>query len=269
MHTGKSVVLPVIKYGEEIINYTKDELNAIQKAENRAYRYIMNAPHYTPIAALRGEIGASSHIARDMKTKLNFIRHIIQDGNQLLKTIFDDIMERSRDPWAKTVNNYIREMNLNITKIGRMKKEEINHKIRQWDSECWRAELETKKTLETYRKHKIEIKTETSMYDNTIESDILFQVRTNTLNLGWRKKHKNEDTTCQMCKIEEEDLQHFLLYCPELQRHRNSCTYLQQPYNSNILETIMLFNSHAKQNEIKRTILQMWNHRKNSIKQQQ
>ena len=51
----KSVVLPVIMYGEEIINYTKDEMHAIQKAENRVYSNVMDAPHYTPNTALRGE----------------------------------------------------------------------------------------------------------------------------------------------------------------------------------------------------------------------
>lgn len=187
----------------------------------------MNAPTYTPIAALRGEIGASSHMARDMKTKLNFIRHIKQDENQLLQEILEDVIVKSKDPWVKTVNKYLRELNLNINKIGKMNKEEINNKIRQWDSECWVAELETKKSLSTYMKYKKEIKSETPIYDNTQESDILFQARTNTLNLGWRKKHLNEDTTCQLCKAKEEDLKHFLLHCPALQQHRNTCSHLQ------------------------------------------
>ncbi len=35
-----------------------------------------------------------------------------------------------------------------------MRKEEISNKIKDWDSECWEAELETKHSSTTYRKYK-------------------------------------------------------------------------------------------------------------------
>ncbi len=104
--------------------------------------------------AIRGKIRASSHTTRDIKTKLSYIRHIMQGNNTLLKTIFEDIMETSKDPWIKMVKTYMLEINTNVNKIREMRKEEISNKINDWDTECWETELKTKHTLAIYRKYK-------------------------------------------------------------------------------------------------------------------
>ena len=49
----KSVALPEIMYGAEILSYTKSELGDIQRAENYAYRQMLGAPRYTPVCTLR------------------------------------------------------------------------------------------------------------------------------------------------------------------------------------------------------------------------
>ena len=99
---------------------------------------------------------------------------------------------------------------------------------------------------------------------------MLFQLRTNTLNLAWRKKYQQEETKCPLCS-EEEDTQHFLLYCPALQSIRNQFPSLvQQPYPENIIEIILLFErKYNKQVEIKNYILKLWKKRKSILKQQQ
>ena len=61
-----------------VIYYTKEQLNKIQVTENQVYRYILGAPKHTPKYTLRGEIGASSIITRDMKTKLLYLKHITE-----------------------------------------------------------------------------------------------------------------------------------------------------------------------------------------------
>ncbi len=39
------------------------------------------------------------------------------------------------------------EINVNVNRIREMRKEEISNKIKDWDTECWEAELETKHSL--------------------------------------------------------------------------------------------------------------------------
>ncbi len=128
-----------------------------------------------------------------------------------------------------------------------MGKEEINIRIRNWDNECWEAEIETKRSLTIYRKYKKEIRTESEIYDNNIQSYTLLKARTNTLDLGWKKRHRNEETNCPLYNCIDEDLEHFLLYCQKLQYIRNKTRLLQQPYQSDILEKLLLFEKRKKQ----------------------
>ena len=60
-------------------------------------------------------------------------------------------------------------------------------------------------------------------YRNDISSTYLAKARTNSLQL---EEHigrgiPNYDKTCKLCGEEEEDLEHFLIRCPELERKRN------------------------------------------------
>ena len=50
----KSIVLPSILYGTNIINLTEDNINELQKIENSVYKSILGAAHYSPNVTLRG-----------------------------------------------------------------------------------------------------------------------------------------------------------------------------------------------------------------------
>ncbi len=67
------------------------------------------------------------------------------------------------------------------------------------------------------------------MYSNSQASEILFKARTNNLNLNERKRSSGEDTKCDMCGADKEDLKHFLLWCPAYMEIRRKITLLQQP----------------------------------------
>ena len=67
----KSVVLPSILYASSVITWTRKELEDLQRIDNQVWRQILGAPRYTPVVALRGEVGASTSTSRDIKTKLN------------------------------------------------------------------------------------------------------------------------------------------------------------------------------------------------------
>ena len=56
----KRVVLPSILHETNVIQFTKSELEQLQKLENSVYRYIQGASRYAQVPTLRREIGASS-----------------------------------------------------------------------------------------------------------------------------------------------------------------------------------------------------------------
>ena len=63
-----------------------------------------------------------------------------------------------------------------------------------------------------YSKYKQDIR-EVTWFDNRLESKLMIRARVNTLDLNWRKRFKNEDTRCERCHYEIEDLEHFPLHC--------------------------------------------------------
>ncbi len=55
----------------------------------------------------------------------------------------------------------------------------------------------------------------------------------NCLPLNDRKRRENQETICKFCDAETEDLEHFLLICPEFKEERENIIELQQPYEEN------------------------------------
>ena len=83
----KSIVLPSVLYGTNIINLTEDNINELQKIENSVYRSILGAAHYSPNVTLRGEIGASLVKKRVINGRINYLKGIQSNRNKLLETI--------------------------------------------------------------------------------------------------------------------------------------------------------------------------------------
>ena len=69
----KSAALPAIVHGTEAIYLSNTYLANLQKEENKALCYIVNARRKTAISALRGEFGISLQSTRDMKSKIFFL----------------------------------------------------------------------------------------------------------------------------------------------------------------------------------------------------
>ena len=72
----KSAALPAILHGTEAIYLSNTYLANLQKEENKALRYIVNARRKTAINALRGEFGISLQSTRDMKSKIFFLKRL-------------------------------------------------------------------------------------------------------------------------------------------------------------------------------------------------
>ncbi len=85
-----------------------------------------------------------------------------------------------------------------------------------------------------------------------------FKCRTDILNLNNRKRFTGGNTACEICAEENENLEFFLLWCPEYQRERNENKKLQRPYEEDIEKIIgeLLFEENSE--KAKETIYNMW-----------
>ncbi len=208
------------------------------------YRTILQLPTYTANSAIRGDIGASSCYARDMKIKILFAKHLLKENrNELIRNIFLKEFEITNvTKWIKTLKTYMKKIDINLTQIIRLSKHNIIEKIKKWDTREWKEEIQTKSTLSIYSLYKRNIKEE-SWVDNTLGSKLIMRARTNSLTLNWRNRFQKKSEQSLCCECETETLEHFLLDCEEYCDIRLNQSFLLNTNNENrnIIGNILLF----------------------------
>ena len=276
----KSVCLPSILYGASILNFTENEINKLQTIENGVYRQILGAPKYAQTCTLRGEVGASSMKARIIEGRFMFLKSIIEiyktktqenanreedNRNKLMKEILRKTKLNFLN-WMKTTTKHFTCIDMTYNDIETLDREEIKRRIKIWDSEQWKKEVQEKSNLYIYKQFKLNIWCEEQLYDNTTASVIMYKARTNNLNLNDRNRFEDKDTSCIMCGAAVEDLQHFLLHCPGYVSQRATVPTLQQPYPEDCCYIMgLLLFTHAQHS--KHVIYQMWNARESKRKE--
>ena len=101
-------------------------------------------------------------------------------------------------------------------------------------------------------------------YRNDINSTYLAKARTNSLQLEDHigRGIVNYDKTCKLCGEEEEDLEHFLVRCPELSRKRNpEVIKTETPMTSEEKTAHILFEN-KNHKVVANMIRSMWEYRK-------
>ena len=262
--------MPVFLYGGEIIDYTQTDLGQLQKIDNKAFRTILQAPTYTAVESLRGEVGASCATSRDMKMKILFVRHILDDGNELAQRIFLDEYERQNTKWSKQIASYLNILKLTLSKISSMSRTTLTKIITEWDTDQWTMGIRDKKTLNLYGMFKTGIKEE-RYFTNDEASKLMFRARTDTLDLNWRKKNGlPSDRTCPNC-YHQETLKHFLLDCDDYNEIRAKYTFFARPYNEDaneLMGNLLVLSNCEDENDIssrKQALLDMWKKRKRNL----
>lgn len=259
-------------HATEILDYTDSDIQSLQRTDNQVYRAILGMPSYTATCALRSGIGASSAKARDIKNKIMFVKHVLDDeANALVKEIFLKQFYGTETEYIKKIKQYMKILDVNLESINNLTREKIKEKVNRVDSEMWKAEMENKETLTIYKSYKVKI-SEIKWYDNTLKTNLMIKARTDTLELNWRKRHKQESTQC-ICGYENETLEHFILDCEEYSDTRKKFDFAQQPYienRSELMANVLLFQTKDSTEIEKRKdyILELWLIRKKKLEAQ-
>ena len=221
------------------IPFCKTETDKFQKLDNRAFRYILDVPLCTATEFLRGEIGASSAISRDIKTKFIFIKHALQEtSNNLLQQIIQIDLEKKITKWANRIQEYMVDTNFTLTRIRALSKDQIKSRINEWDRDKWLNNMQGKSTLARYRDNKTQVQ-ECTWLKNGYQHSLMMRARADVLKLKWRNTDQNTDEICDLCREGRETLEHFLLECDVLQPTRNNYLILQRPRTNNTTEMLM------------------------------
>jgi len=251
--------LPSVLRGTAVVNWNNLELERLQREEDNVWRRILGAPGYAPLVAMRGDIGTSTMVARDMKTKLKYLRHALTSENKMLAEMVTDMFLK-KHAWCRKVERYMEQLEIEgFNGCKEMSEGELVRRIRAWDTEEWRKILEEKVTLSLYRTFKEEIGEE-QIYDNTFGSVLLFRARSNCLKLGWRYRFQGGGVECRVCGFEEETLNHFLVDCPGYSTER-------QKHNMDgvSIEEMLCFRGDRDVSSIRLLLVEMWNRRQGII----
>ena len=254
----KCMIIPSLLHGTGVMTFNEKEIKVLQGIENTVYREILGARKFTPISALRGEIGSSLMITRFMESKILLTKNILTGTNNLTKQILNLSRRGKSNTFNTTLKQYLKKVNINYEELSSLSNDDVKDRARKWDTERWKENMKSKSSLMIYRKFKLEIK-EVKYYDNRESSNYLFQARSNTLDLNTRKRFTGGDTKCEMCSYENEDLIHFLIDCKGLE-HKRSKQIFKKCVNQDkeVMAGNILFGKNNEE-EIKIMIEEMWN----------
>ena len=85
--------------------------------KNNALRYIVNTRKATAISVLRGEIGSSLQISRDMNSKIFYIKHILLHNKLLKEILLQQFYEKQPSKWIKQIKTYMQDLDINLHEI--------------------------------------------------------------------------------------------------------------------------------------------------------
>merc|ERR1712179_347295 len=217
----KLMALPAILFGRAVVTTSATQVLALQRLENRVWRYLMDIGGYSTVAALRGEMGASLVKSRVMETSLQYARSTMSGDFENMKELMQDSIDTGKGRWFKLTNSYREELKITWDELFAMSKEALK-KIRLYDTNLWEQSLASKSTLKYYAVGKTEIGYE-HCYRNNMNSTYLARARTNSLKLeeaqGRGNKHHNK--MCKLCGQRDEDLVHFIVECKALETKRD------------------------------------------------
>ena len=218
----KMMHIPAIMYGRTVVTTSEANITKLQRIENRVWRFLLGIGGYATVEALRGEIGASMVKSRIIETSLGYILDVINSEFEDLKKIMLDSIKEKRGKWYSHVNKYRLELDISWENFLNLDKKSLKEIIKNYDNNCWKAELNEKSSTKYYAAEKTEIGYD-FCYKNNYSSKIFARARINALQLEQHKGRgiNNYDTTCKLCGEEEEDIVHFTVKCRNLERKRN------------------------------------------------
>merc|ERR1711895_242537 len=218
----KQIKVPSILFGRAAVPTCNTLAEKLQRKENKVWRHTMGIGGYSTVAGLRGEMGASLMKTRIMKSTLQFVREVVNGKFENIKEMMLYTIKMKKGNWYRMVNSYLKELKIDWEDIYGMTKEDINKMMKNHDTKLWIKTLEEKSTLKYYKEGKTSMGYE-NCYRNNAGSMLYAQARLNALKLEeaiGRGKH-NYNKTCKVCGLEEEDLLHFIIKCPRLDKRRN------------------------------------------------
>ena len=211
----KSVAVPAITYGNELILGNVGYFSNLNTIQNRLGRFLLGGNKLSPLIACHGDMGWSNFEDRDASSKLKYLgRLVFMSDERIAKSLYKlNYGSPLALTWEDQAEYYDSEITVHINNKVAWDKL-ISASVKMVSANLFHEVVETFTTLCVYS-CKTQPKVE-NLYDNTKGSALLFQARSGSLPLNSRTHHWNGfGKACRVCTSGiEESLQHFFFECP-------------------------------------------------------
>ena len=102
----KLQMMPLIRYGKQVVVLPIRIIKKLQTIENGVFRYLIGVAGYGQVAALRGEVGASRVKNRIMDTILMFALDTLQESLKKVKDYRNHEKESGKGRRIRTTNSH-------------------------------------------------------------------------------------------------------------------------------------------------------------------
>ena len=231
----EATIIPILTYGSEAWNPTKNEEDRIQKIFNTTLKMIINLPQGTPTTILLKESGFipirhEINIKRIMQAR----RIEEKEGNSLIK---DNTTDSSI--WMeKTMEKYhIQKWHL------KLKKNTLKKILKQRAHEEWEKEIEKNQKknpkINHWRKQRTNPKQRRPEYMERLtrkQSQAILRARTSMMTVKMNHKNGHETLKCRYCCEADETQEHIIKECTKIKRDEKPIRYAEI-FKENNIET--------------------------------
>ena len=92
----KLMAIPAILFGRAVVTTSKNQIEKLQRLENKVWRNLLGIGGYSTVESLRGEIGASMVKTRIMQTMLMYVVDTLSGKFQNVKSMMLDTIEKGK-----------------------------------------------------------------------------------------------------------------------------------------------------------------------------
>ena len=233
-------VLPVLEYASEIWGYK--HYKCTDSIQERAIRYFLGLHRFTPIPALRGEVGWISTQCRRWINMVRFWNRLVEmPENRLTRKLFtwDLAQVDNGQNWSSELQAIfsISQLSHVFERKTVCDLEAFKVKCGNYDTENWLTQVCGKPKLRTYVKFKQDMNTEfyatclLPKYQRSVFAKLRCGILPLKIETGRYNSTALEERICEFCQIGEvEDELHFVCKCTLYDNLRLSL------YNAVILE---------------------------------
>ena len=223
----KSIFLPVVLYNcEAWSNLTKNDIQRLSTVQVGFLKRCLHAPKSTSNCIIYLEMGIIPIEYEIQKRQFSFLHHILtlENSDPVKQVYIQQTQYKLEKNWGNSMKELrekyeINESDEEITKLNKdkwkyMVKERINgYALKELNQQCARQKKGEK--LIPYSK----LIQQTYMYSlKPDQARILFQIRAGITDIKQLRTYKYTDTKCRLCKREEEDMNHILNECEQVDR---------------------------------------------------